>query len=80
MLRAEAVVHNTKVLRQGRLLEKFPAVVAELKRLLEQFLKQLQTIDACFISDGTLGGLSAPARLGRSLVAGRDVNRVRVRR
>ena len=54
--------------------------LAELKRLLEQFLKQLQRIDACFISDGTLEGLSAPARLGRSLVAGRDVNRVRVRR
>ena len=43
-------------------------------------MKQLQTIDARFISDGTLEGLSAPARLGRSLVAGRDVNRVRVRR
>lgn len=80
VLRVEVVVHNAKALRLGCLLEKFSAIAAELKRLLEQFLTQLQTIDACLISDGTLEKLPVPAQLGGALVAGLDVNRARVRR
>jgi len=46
VLRFEAIVHNTKELRCGRLLERFPQIIARLQQILEQFLNNLYCL--CF--------------------------------
>lgn len=79
-LRIEAIVHNTKQLRCGRSLEKFPEIVARLRPILERFVQTLSCVEGCFISDGTLEQLPTPSQVGRSRVAGIDCNKLRMRR
>ena len=78
VLRAEAVVHNTKVLRCGRSLPKFPQIVTELRQILQRFLDALDCMDSSFISDDTLDQISHPGSLGKSRVAGIDLNKPRL--
>jgi len=79
VLRCEAIVHNTKVLKGKRSLPAFPHIVATLKQILIRFLNQLQMIDTPFIADDTLDLLPAPSLVGQSRVAGIDLNKPRVR-
>jgi len=79
VLRCEAIVHNTKALKGKRSLPAFPQIVAQLKQILIRFLNQLQTIDTPFIADDTLDVLPAPTQVGKSRVAGIDLNKPRVR-
>jgi hypothetical protein len=78
VLRAEAVVHNTKVLRCGRSLPKFPQIVTELRQILQRFLDALDCMDHAFISDDSLDEISHPGYLGQSRVAGIDLNKPRL--
>jgi hypothetical protein len=78
VLRAEAVVHNTKVLRCGRSLPKFPQIVTELRQILYRFLHALDCMDSSFISDDTLNEISHSGVLGKSRVAGIDLNKPRL--
>jgi hypothetical protein len=78
-LRFEAIVHNTKELRCGRLLERFPKIVTRLRQILERFLGNLYSMDAVFISDKTLDELSHPSQVGHTRVGGIDVNKPRTR-
>lgn len=78
VLRAEAVVHNTKVLRCGRSLPKFPQIVTELRQILHRFLDALDCLDHAFISDDHLDEISHPGYLGQSRVAGIDLNKPRL--
>lgn len=78
VLRAEAVVHNTKVLRCGRSLPKFPQIVTELRQILYRFLNALDCMDSSFISDDTLNEISHSGVLGKSRVAGIDLNKPRL--
>jgi hypothetical protein len=79
VLRFEAVVHNTRQLRLGRLLERFTAIVLRLQQILEQFLNNLHAMDQTFISDDMLDQLPAPAQLGKTRVGGIDLNKPRTR-
>src|SRR6516162_5678982 len=79
VLRFEAIVHNTKELRCGRRLERFPQIIARLQQILEQFLNNLYCMDASFVSDETLDQLPTPSQVGQSRVSGIDMNKPRMR-
>ena len=79
VLRFEAIVHNTKELRCGRLLERFPQIIARRQQILEQFLNNLYCMDASFISGETLDQLATPSQIGKTRIGGMDVNKPRTR-
>lgn len=79
VLRIEVVAHNTKDLRCGKVIERFPQITKSLKEILERFLCVLQDVDTSFISTGILQTWPLPAKVGACLVAGIDVNRPRIR-
>jgi hypothetical protein len=79
VLRIEVVAHNTNELECGRSLEKFPAIVARLKEILERFMNALSWVDACFIADDTLERLPAASWVGKTKVGGIDFNKPRMR-
>lgn len=79
VLRFEAVVHNTRDLDCGRMIERFPGIVARLTAMLERFMTTLDCVDAAFISDQTLDQLPLPANVGKTRVGGVDINRPRTR-
>jgi len=73
------VAHNTKELRCGRSLEKFPEIVVQAKSILGRFMDALRCIDQCFIADSLLAQLPAPSQVGKTKVGGIDLNRLRMR-
>ena len=79
VLRVEAVAHNTDDLRCGRVIEKFPVIIAQLRAILERFLAVLDCVDASFIDGRTLAALRTPGRLGAARVGGVDINQPRMR-
>lgn len=79
VLRIEAVAHNTQELNCGRSLDKFPEVVSRLKGVLERFADALSCIDQCFIADDMLEQLPAASQVGKTIVGGIDLNKVRMR-
>src|SRR6267378_1900346 len=70
VLRFEAIVHNTKDLGCGRVLDRFPQIVIRLRQILEQFLNNLYCLDRTWISDDTLNQLPNPSRVGQTQVGG----------
>jgi len=68
VVRIEAVVHNTRELKCGRALDKFPEVVGRLKAILQRFADALSCIDQCFIADDMLEQLPLAAQVGKTLV------------
>ena len=80
VLRIEAMAHNIQELNCGRSLERFPAIVAELKKILERFMDALSCIDQCFVADETLEQLPEPSQVGKAKVGGVDFNQPRMRR
>jgi hypothetical protein len=79
VLRFEAVCHNTNALRTGRVLDRFPDIVAALAGMLERFCTTLDCVDTAFISDGTLDQLPQPTLLGRTRVGGINLDSPRTR-
>ena len=79
VLRIEVVVHNTKELRCGRSLEKFPEIVVQAKSILGRFMDALSCIDQCFIAGRILEQLPAPSQAGKTKVGGIDLNKPRMR-
>jgi hypothetical protein len=79
VLRFEAIVHNTKELGCGRLLDPFPQIIVRLRQILEQFLENLYCMDASFMSDETLDRLPTPTQVGKTRVGGIDLNKPRTR-
>src|SRR6266851_663581 len=79
VLRFEAVVHNTRDLGCGRMIERFPEIVGRLTAMLERFLTTLDCVDVAFISDQTLDQLPAPSLVGKTRVGGVDMNKPRTR-
>ncbi len=80
VLRFEVVVHNVRDLDCGRVLARFPEIVARLEGMLERFLTTLDCVDVAFISDQLLDHLPMPSRLGKTRVGGVDLNNPRIRR
>jgi hypothetical protein len=79
VLRFEVVLHNTQELGCGRVLERFPIIVARLTCILERFLTTLDCVDVAFISDDALDQLPRPSRVGKVRVGGVDLNNPRMR-
>ena len=79
VLRFEVVVHNVRDLGCGRVVDRFPQIVAQLFGMLERFLSTLDCVDVAFISDQMLDQLPLPSRLGKTRVGGIDLNNRRIR-
>ncbi len=79
VLRFEAIVHNTKALHTGRVLDKFPAIVTRLAGMVDRFTTMLDCVDIGFLPDGILDQLPAPSHLGATRVGGVDINKPRAR-
>lgn len=79
VLRFEVVVHNTHDLGCGRVLPRFPLIVARLASILQRFLTTLDCVDVAFIGDETLEQLPLPSRVGKVRVGGIDLNNPRMR-
>ena len=79
VLRFEAIVHNTKTLHTGRVLEKFPTIVARLAGMIDRFTSMLDCVDVAFLPDGILDQLPTPSQIGATRVGGVDINKPRTR-
>src|SRR5258708_26135689 len=79
VLRFEAIVHNTKTLRTGRALDKFPDIVARLAGMAGRFCTMLDCVDTGFIPDGLLDELPLPSQIGATRTGGIDLNKPRSR-
>ena len=79
VLRFEAIVHNTKTLKTGRALVKFPDIVSRLAGMAGRFCTMLDRVDTGFIPDGILDELPLPAQSGASRAGGIDLNKPRLR-
>jgi hypothetical protein len=78
-LRFEAVVHNTRALRCGRVLDNFPTIITRLAAMVDRFTTTLDCVDHTFIGDGFLDRLPALAQIGATRVGGIDLNKPRIR-
>jgi len=79
VLRFEAIVHNTKTLKTGRALEKFPDIIARLAGMAGRFCTLLDCVDTGFIPGGLLDELPLPAQVGATRTGGLDLNKPRMR-
>jgi len=79
VLRFEAVVHNTRALRCGRVLDNFPTIIARLAAMVDRFCTTLDCVDHTFIGDDLLDRLPTPAQIGATRVGGVDLNKPRIR-
>jgi hypothetical protein len=79
VLRFEAIVHNARALGCGRVLEKFPEIVARLAGMVERFTTMLDCVDIGFLPDRTLEELPVPSQIGATRVGGVDLNKARMR-
>jgi len=79
VLRFEAQAHNAKELGCGRVVARFPRLVARLHEMVDHFLTTLDCVDHAFVADDTLEQLPAPAYLGQTRVGGIDLNKPRMR-
>jgi hypothetical protein len=79
VLRFEAVAHNTKALRCGRVLDRFPEIIDRLAGMVDRFATTLDCVDVTFIGDGLLDQLPLPAQISTTRVGGVDMNKPRSR-
>ncbi|HEY5224295.1 MAG TPA: hypothetical protein VIJ18_14765 [Microbacteriaceae bacterium] len=79
VLRFEAIVHNAKALRVGRVLEKFPQITARLAGMVDRFTSMLDCVDTSYLPDGILEELPTPSMLGATRIGGIDTNKPRIR-
>ena len=78
VLRLEAIVHNTKRLGCGRMIEKFPEIITRLADMTERFCTVLDCVDVGFIPDDLLDQLPQPSWIGATRVGGIDLNKPRI--
>src|SRR5437764_30564 len=79
VLRFEAIAHNVAALGCGRVLSRFPRVVARLQGMVARFLDTLWYLDHAFVADHVLEQLPEPAQVGHTRVGGVDLNKPRLR-
>ncbi|MCW3035124.1 MAG: hypothetical protein JWM17_436 [Actinobacteria bacterium] len=79
VLRFEAIVHNTRALGFGQVLEKFPEIVSRLADMVDRFTTMLDCVDIGFLPDGILDELPTASRIGATRVGGVDLNKPRMR-
>jgi hypothetical protein len=79
VLRFEAIVHNTKQLRCGRVLDRFGEIVGRLAGMVDRFTTTLDCLDTGFLPDNMLDQLPLPSQIGATRVGGIDLNKPRTR-
>jgi len=79
VLRIEAVAHNVKGLRCGKIIEKLPVMLAQLQRMVTDFLNVVHAADHSYLPDGVLDELVQPSTRGSRRLAGVDLHKPRVR-
>jgi hypothetical protein len=79
VLRFEAIVHNAAALGCGRVLPRFPRLVAHLHAMVDRFLDTVWCLDHAFVADARLEELPAPAHVGKTRVGGIDLHKPRMR-
>lgn len=79
VLRVEATAHHATALGCGRMLPRFPLLVARLHAMVDRFLDTVWCLDHAFVSDTRLDDLPLPAQLGKTRVGGIDLNKPRMR-
>lgn len=79
VLRIEATAHNAQALRCGRVVEKFPDLVGALHDMVLRFLATLRGIDVAWVEDKTLEHLPIASQVGRSRIAGLQIEQPRIR-
>lgn len=79
VLRIEAVVHNAKDLRCGKMLEKLPMLLERMNGMLAHFLDAVQAAHVSFLDDGAFEAWHEPTLRGTRRLAGIDVNKARNR-
>lgn len=79
VLRAEAVLHNARALNCRRSVGYFPELINRLKNILDNVMEAVNCIDVSWIDDGSFDQLSTPSSVGKSRVAGVNLNKERIR-
>ncbi len=79
VLRIETIIHNARRMPCGYSIDKFPAIVAELKDILDRFVQRLECVDVSFIDAAALEAWPKRSRLDGTPVAGIDINQPRMR-
>ena len=79
VLRFEAIVHNTRALHTGRMLEKFPDITTRLAAMVDRFTTMLDCVDVGYLPDGILDQLPTRSQVGATRVGGIDTNKPRTR-
>jgi hypothetical protein len=78
LLRVEAIAHNTKALRCGKVLEKLPIMLNKLQDMAIGFLNVVQAAHRSFLPDDALDSLIQPSRRGNRRLAGVDLQQPRM--
>ncbi len=78
VLRVEAIAHNTKGLRCGKLIEKLPIMLNKLQDMAIGFLNVVQAAHCSFLPDDALDRLIKPSQRGNRRLAGIDLQQPRI--
>jgi hypothetical protein len=78
-LRIEAIAHNTKELKCGRVLAKVPDMLTKLEHMVTGFLNVISAANISFLDDGILDTISEPTQRGNKRLAGIDLQKPRMR-
>ena len=78
VLRVEAIAHNTKSLRCGKLIEKLPIMLNKLQDMAIGFLNVVQAAHRSFLPDDALDRLIKPSQRGNRRLAGVDLQQPRI--
>jgi hypothetical protein len=78
LLRVEAIAHNTKALRCGKVLEKLPIMLNKLQDMAIGFLNVVQAAHRSFLPDDALDSLIKPSQRGNRRLAGVDLQQPRM--
>ena len=79
VLRVEVVVHNTRDLRCGKVLEKLPMMLERMSAMLIRFLDTVQVAHKSFLDEGAFEQWCEPSTRGKRRLAGVDLNKARNR-
>ncbi|HEX4145894.1 MAG TPA: hypothetical protein VHY91_20490 [Pirellulales bacterium] len=66
-------------LRCGKVIERFPEIIARLATMLLRFLESIRGIDVAWIAESLLDELPSASIVGKTRVGGVDINKARTR-
>ena len=79
LLRIEAVAHDTRQLKCGKVITNLPKLITALRDMVIRFLNALSWAHTAFLEDGALDEIPQPTQFGNRRVAGIDMHRSRSR-